>query len=295
MESMTNELILRLIQIFLVFLIIWIFGNIILHAKKNKINLKERFWTGLWIGYLTDLLDTLGIGTFATSTALFKATKLVKDDKQIPATLSTAHVIPVLIEALCFITIVKVELPTLLAMATASFVGALVGTRLTKNWDTRHVQRALGTLLIIAALIMVYRMIANPGAGMGDGVHGLHGIWLLVGIVFNFTIGILMTMGLGNYAPELIFFSMLGINPSIALPVMMLDAAVIMSASTTEFIKSGRVNWPGVLGIIIGGSFGVLTAAFFLSQLDINKFKILIVFIAIFTGTGLLRSSAIKR
>ena len=55
---MTNELILRLIQIFLVFLIIWIFGNIILHAKKNKINLKERFWTGLWIGYLTDLLDT---------------------------------------------------------------------------------------------------------------------------------------------------------------------------------------------------------------------------------------------
>lgn len=104
-----------------------------------------------------------------------------------------------------------------------------------------------------------------------------------------------MTMGLGNYAPELIFFSMLGINPSIALPVMMLDAAVIMSASTTEFIKSGRVNWPGVLGIIIGGSFGVLTAAFFLSQLDINKFKILIVFIAIFTGTSLLRSSAIKR
>ncbi|MBM9833997.1 sodium:solute symporter, partial [Enterococcus faecalis] len=90
--------------------------------------------------------------TFATSTALFKATKLVKDDKQIPATLSTAHVIPVLIEALCFITIVKVELPTLLAMATASFVGALVGTRLTKNWDTRHVQRTLGTLFIIAAL-----------------------------------------------------------------------------------------------------------------------------------------------
>ena len=32
---------------------------------------------------------------------------------------------------------------------------------------------------------------------------------------------------------------------------MMLDAAVIMSASTTDFIKSGRVNWPGVLGIML--------------------------------------------
>ena len=295
MLTMTNELILRMIQLFLIFLIFWTMGNILVNAKKHGINLKEKFWTGLWIGYVTDLLDTLGIGTFATSTALFKATKLVKDDKKIPATLSTAHIIPVLIEALCFITIVEVDLITLFAMAIASFLGAFVGTRITKNWNTRQVQRVLGILLIVAAFIMVYRLIANPGASISESAHGLHGIWILVGVMFNFTVGILMTMGLGNYAPELIFFSMLGINPSVALPVMMLDAAVIMSASTTDFIKSGRVNWPGVLGIIIGGSFGVLTAAFFLSKLEINHFKILIVFIALFTGTSLLRSSAIKR
>ncbi|RCW17152.1 sodium:solute symporter [Streptococcus gallolyticus] len=292
---MTNELILRMIQLFLIFLIFWTMGNILVNAKKQGINLKEKFWTGLWIGYVTDLLDTLGIGTFATSTALFKATKLVEDDKQIPATLSTAHIIPVLIEALCFITIVEVDLITLFAMAIASFLGAFVGVRVTKNWNTRQVQRVLGILLIVAAFIMVYRLIANPGSSISESAHGLHGIWLFVGVVFNFTVGVLMTMGLGNYAPELIFFSMLGINPSVALPVMMLDAAVIMSASTTDFIKSGRVNWPGVLGIIIGGSFGVLTAAFFLSKLDINHFKILIVFIALCTGTSLLRSSAIKR
>lgn len=284
-----------MIQLFLIFLIFWTMGNILVNAKKHRINLKEKFWTGLWIGYVTDLLDTLGIGTFATSTALFKATKLVEDDKKIPATLSTAHIIPVLIEALCFITIVEVNLTTLFVMAMASFLGAFVGTRITKNWNTRQVQRVLGILLIVAAFIMFYRLIANPGASISESAHGLYGIWILVGAMFNFTIGILMTMGLGNYAPELILFSMLGINPSVALPVMMLDAAVIMSASTTDFIKSGRVNWPGVLGIIIGGSFGVLTAAFFLSKLDINHFKILIVFIALFTGTSLLRSSAIKR
>ena len=295
MEFKTNELILRLIQFFLVFLIVWIFVSILYQAKKNRVNLKEKFWTGLWIGYVTDLLDTLGIGTFATSTALFKATKLVKDDKKIPATLATAHGIPVMIEALCFITIVKVELPTLLAMATASFTGACVGTRVTKNWETRRVQRVLGTLLIVAAMIMIYRMFASPGSGANEGVRGLHGILLLVGVCFNFVIGMLTTMGLGNYAPELIFFSMVGINPSVALPVMMLDAAVILSGSTREFIKSERVNWSGVLGIIIGGSFGVLTAAFFLSQLDINNFKILIILIAIFTGITLLRSSVIKR
>ncbi|MBM7642511.1 putative membrane protein YfcA [Streptococcus loxodontisalivarius] len=293
-NRMTNNLILHIIQLLLIFLIIFIFATIILHARKQKINLREKFFTGFWIGLVTDLLDTLGIGTFATSTALFKATKLVDDDKKIPATLTTAHVIPVLVEALLFITIVKVDITTLVCMALASFSGAFVGARITKNWNTKQVQRILGTLLIIASLIMVYRMWTNPGADNSDAIRGLYGIWLIVGIIFDFIIGMLMTMGLGNYAPELIFFSLMGINPSIALPVMMLDAAMILTASSREFIKSDRVNWPGVLGIIIGGVIGVLIAALFLSSLDINNLKILVVFIAIFTGISLLRSSLKK-
>jgi hypothetical protein len=88
---------------------------------------------------------------------------------------------------------------------------------------------------------------------------------------------------------------LMGINPSIALPVMMLDAAMILTASSIAFIKSDRVHWPGTFGIIIGGVLGVLTAAFFLSNLDINNLKILVVFIALFTGATLLRSSIIRR
>ena len=292
---MTNNLILHAIQLLLLALIVGIMGTILWHAKKHRINLKEKFLTGFWIGYLTDLLDTLGIGTFATTTTLFKATKLVEDDRKIPATMSTAHVIPVLVEALCFVTIVQVDITTLVCMAAASFSGAFVGSRITKNWNTRQVQRVLGVLLIIAALVMVYRMLTNPGAGISSDVRGLKGIWLLIGVVFDFIIGMLMTMGLGNYAPELIFFSLMGINPSIALPVMMLDASMILTASSMEFIKSDRVHWPGTMGIIIGGILGVLTAAFFLSSLDINNLKILVVFIALFTGGTLLRSSVIKR
>lgn len=292
---MTNNLILHAIQLLLLALIIGIFVTILRHARLKQINLKEKFFTGLWIGYVTDLLDTLGIGTFATTTTLFKMTKLVDDDRKIPATLTTAHVIPVMVEALCFITIVKVDITTLVCMALSSFTGAFVGARITKNWNTRKVQRVLGILLILAAFVMVYRMVTNPGAGISDDVRGLTGIWLLVGMVFDFVVGLLMTMGLGNYAPELIFFSLMGINPSVALPVMMLDASMILVAGSNEFIKSDRVNWPGVLGIIIGGVLGVLTAAVFLSNLDINNLKILVIFIALYTGGSLLRSSILKR
>lgn len=292
---MTNNLILHAIQLLLLALIIGIFVTILRHARLKQINLKEKFFTGLWIGYVTDLLDTLGIGTFATTTTLFKMTKLVDDDRKIPATLTTAHVIPVMVEALCFITIVKVDITTLVCMALSSFTGAFVGARITKNWNTRKVQRVLGILLILAAFVMVYRMVTNPGAGISDDVRGLTGIWLLVGMVFDFVVGLLMTMGLGNYALELIFFSLMGINPSVALPVMMLDASMILVAGSDEFIKSDRVNWPGVLGIIIGGVLGVLTAAVFLSNLDINNLKILVIFIALYTGGTLLRSSILKR
>lgn len=150
------------------------------YAKKEKIRLSEKFWTGFGIGYVTDLLDTLGIGTFATTTTLFKATKLVQDDRKIPATMTTAHIIPVLVEALLFITIVKVDLVTLVAMATAAFSGAYVGARVTQSWNTKMVQRILGILLIIAAGFMVYRMVTNPGADLTDQVRGLSGLRLVI-------------------------------------------------------------------------------------------------------------------
>ncbi|MGT2666869.1 sodium:solute symporter [Streptococcus rifensis] len=292
---MTNELILRSIQLLLIGLIIWVVLLIRTHVLAHKINLKERFWTGFFIGYVTDLLDTLGIGTFATTTALFKATRLVEDDRKIPATLTTAHVIPVIVEALCFITIVKVDMTTLICMSLSAFSGALVGARMTKSWDTRRVQKILGALLIIAAIIMVYRLITNPGEGLSESVQGLRGIKLIIGMVFDFCVGLLMTMGLGNYAPELIFFSLMGINPAVALPVMMLNAALIMVAGAKSFIQSDRVHWPGVLGIIVGGILGVLTAAMFLTQLDVNHLKLLVVFIALYTGGMLLRASLVKR
>ncbi|WP_024410570.1 sulfite exporter TauE/SafE family protein [Streptococcus suis] len=292
---MNNQIILLTIQVFIIALILWMLYTILSYAKKHDISLKEKFWTGFGIGYVTDLLDTLGIGTFATTTTMFKLTKLVEDDRKIPATMTTAHIIPVLVEALLFITIVEVDMVTLIAMAAAAFTGAFVGAKVTQKWDTKKVQRILGILLIIAACFMVYHMITNPGADLTNEVKGLTGWKLAVGIAFDFMVGMLMSMGLGNYAPELIFFSLMGISPAVALPVMMLNAAMIMTAGAKQFIQSGRVNWPGVPGIIVGGVLGVLTAAFFLSNLDINNLKILVVFIAAYTGFTLLRSSFVTR
>ena len=77
----------------------------------------------LGIGFVTNFLDALGIGSFAPTTAVFKAWKLVKDE-WIPGTLNVGHTIPTITQAFIFIGAVAVDPVTLVLMIAASFVGA---------------------------------------------------------------------------------------------------------------------------------------------------------------------------
>ena len=246
------------------------------------------------IGFITDFGDTLGIGSFATTTAAFRMTHYIDDDRKLPGTLNAVHAIPVMFQALFFITAVKVELTTLLPMTTAAVIGAYVGTHVTKKWHAPTVQRVMAVALLIAVIIMVVRMTTTPGSNNSMGVHGLHGWWLILGIVFNFGIGVLMTMGLGNYAPELIFFSLMGVNPAVAFPVMMLDAALIMPTTALNVIKMDRVSWRGFAGVAIGGVLGVIVAAKFFTSMNVDLLNKLIVIVALWTIFGLVRDSMKK-
>ena len=288
---MYEKIILLSIQILLITVMVLMIGLIARAYLKQKKPIFQRFGLGMLIGFITDFGDTLGIGSFATTTAAFRATHYIDDDRQLPGTLNAMHAIPVMVEALFFITAVKVELSTLLPMTTAAVVGAYVGTHVTKNWHAPTVQRVMSAALFIAVVIMIVRMITNPGADNALTVHGLHGWWLVLGIVFNLGVGILLTMGLGNYAPELIFFSLMGENPAIAFPVMMLDAALIMPTTAWNVIKMDRISWRGFAGVTIGGILGVIVAAKFFTSMDVQLLKLLIIVVSLWTAFGLFRDS----
>lgn len=288
---MSEKLVLLIIQIILVLVMLVMIVTVTRAYVVHKEPLFKRFGLGMLIGFVTDFGDTLGIGSFTTTTAAFRMTKYVEDDRQLPGTLNTMHAIPVIVEALFFITAVKVELMTLIPMTTAAVIGAYVGTNVTKNWHAPTVQRVMAGALIIAVVIMIVRMIISPGSDNALTVHGLQGWWLFVGIIFNLGIGILMTMGLGNYAPELIFFSLMGVNPAVAFPVMMLDAALIMPTTALNVVKMKRISWTGYAGVAIGGILGVVVAAKFFTSLDVGLLKKLIIIVSIWTIVGLLRDS----
>lgn len=288
---MTEEIILSVLKFILMGALIGIGGIIVYQIRKQHINIRERFGKGFVIGLLADFGDTLGIGSFATTTTMFKATKWLDDDRKLPGTMTVAHAIPVFVEALLFLTAVKVEALTLVSMTLAAVIGAFVGTRVTANWNVRKVQRFLSIALVIAAVAMLIKLLFHPGMDASTDVHGLHGWLLVLGIGVNFCLGIFMTMGLGNYTPELIFFSLVGMNPLVAFPIMMMDAAMIFMTSAVAFIRSGRVEWRGVPGIIVGGVIGVLLAVQVVNYIDVTVLSYLIVGLSVYTASTLWRDS----
>src|SRR5471030_2969035 len=60
------------------------------------------------IGFVTNFLDTLGIGSYAQITALFKL-RGRPDDELIPGTLNVGGAIPVFFSTMLFLTTVEVE------------------------------------------------------------------------------------------------------------------------------------------------------------------------------------------
>src|SRR5204863_8821529 len=83
-------------------------------------------WFHLAIGFVTDFLDTLGIGSFATTTTAYGLARTV-DARLIPGTLNVGHALPTLVQALVYVTIVEVDMTTLVVMIVASVGGAWLG------------------------------------------------------------------------------------------------------------------------------------------------------------------------
>jgi len=239
------------------------------------------------VGFLTNFLDTLGIGSFATTTALYRWRGSV-DDRQIPGTLNVGHTLPTVTQALIYITVVAVDLRTLASMIAASVVGAWLGAGLVAGLSRRSIRLGMGGLLLLAAALMLMRLLGLMPAG-GDALE-LLGLPFVLAVVGNFVLGALMTLGIGLYAPCMILVSLLGMNPRAAYPIMMGSCAFLMSAAGARFVRKGSYNEPASFGLTLGGVPGVLIAAFIVHELPLDVVRGLVVLIVVYTAVSLLRA-----
>jgi uncharacterized membrane protein YfcA len=246
-------------------------------------------WKQLAIGAVTNFFDMLGIGSFATTTSLYKLGRQV-DDRDVPGTLNVGHTIPTFVQAFISIALVKVEMTTLILLIGAAVAGAWLGAGFVSHWPRRRIQIGMGVLLLVAAGVSVVRV---TGIAPGGGVAlGLDGPRLVIGIVGNFIFGALMTLGIGLYAPCMVLVAFLGMYDKAAYPIMMGSCAFLMPAASVRFVRSGRYDLRAALGLAIGGAPGVLIAGLIVKELPLYAVKWLVVAVVVYTAIAMLRSAA---
>ncbi len=242
----------------------------------------------LFIGFITNFFDTLGIGSFAPTTSMFKFWRLVPDE-QIPGTLNVGHTPPTILEALIFIAIVNVEPVTLISLIVASIIGAWLGASVVARWPRRYVQIGMGGTLLVAAGLFLLK-IFNVLQGGGDAL-GLSGPSFWFALVALFCLGALMTIGLGLYAPAMILVGLLGMNPKAAFPIMMGSCAFLMPVASDRFIRFDSYSLRAALGLSIGGLPAVAIAAYIVHSLPITYVRWLVVVVVLYAAITMLRSA----
>jgi uncharacterized membrane protein YfcA len=246
---------------------------------------------GLAIGFVTNFFDTLGIGSFAPTTAIFKFTGMVRDER-IPGTLNVGHTAPTLVEALIFIAIVSVDAWTLVLMIAAAVAGSWLGAGIVSGWPRRNIQIGMGLALLTAATLFLLR-IFEIAPGEGDAL-ALTGAKLALGVGVNFLLGALMEVGVGLYGPCMILVALLGMNPQAAFPIMMGSCAFLMPIGSLKFIRRERHSLRASLGLGLGGPPAVLIAAFIVKSMPLYYLRWLVVVVVLYAALSMLRSAVVE-
>jgi len=225
------------------------------------------------IGFVTNFFDTLGIGSFATTTAAFRVFRLVPDEL-IPGTLIAGLALPVVTEALLFISVVDVDPWQMTALILVCVIGGWIGAGIVASLSRRALQLGIGGALLVAAVFMALGMLGRLPAG--GTAHALT------------PPSFALALGIGNYAPSLVVFSFLGMDPAAAFPIMMGSGAFVATVAGARFVSARRVYWPVACGLTFGGIPGVVAAVWFVKSLPLGALRGLVLIVVVYASATLL-------
>ncbi len=245
---------------------------------------KKFFAWNAMVGFVANFFDTLGIGSYAPSSAMLKLRGSV-DDINIPGTLNVGDTTPVLLEAFLFFGFVDLDPLTLVSMLIAAVLGAFVGAGIVTKWNLYHVRIGMGVGLCVLGIVMVCKQVGVGPFGIVGTATGLTGGKLVIGVVVNFFLGALMNVAVGLYAPCMALISALGMSIKAAFPIMMGSCAYLMAfGNGPKFIKENRFDMVATICQMLFGAIGVLCAYFIVKSLPITVLLWVVVCVVFFTS-----------
>jgi uncharacterized membrane protein YfcA len=246
------------------------------------------------LGSVVSFFDTLGIGSFAPSTAWMKFRKLVPD-RLIPPTLVVGLGPPAMAESIIFLVLlgVKVDPVLLFGSAIAVLLGGLVGAPLVARARVWTVQLVVAVGLLLAAIAYAMTNLhLFPGGGTAAALPtGL----TIAAIAASFGFGILLNFGVGNYAPTLVILSLMGMDPRLCFPIMASGAALMSAGAGIRHIQIGQIDLRVVLGLALGGIPAVLIAAFIVKSMPVETLRWLVIVVVLYAAAVMFHAAMLGR
>ena len=261
-------------------------------AYKKRSKFSATAWPKLWAtGFVTNFFDTLGIGSFAQQTAIFKFFHMV-DDRLIPGTMNVGNTIATVTQAFIFMSAVPVQPLTLIAMSIAAPTGAVLGAGVVCRMPRQKIQLGMGIGLLVVALSILAGLLNWIPLG-GDAI-GLTGWKLIVVVILCVVFGALQTIGVGFYAPCMAMVYTMGMNPKTAFPIMMTATAMLMAAGSSRFVKESAYDPKAAVSLTFFGVLGVFLAAFVVKSLPLTVMKWVVLGVVLYTSIWMFISSRKK-
>ncbi len=262
-----------------------------------KAAISARAWPSLetlGLGAVVSFFDTLGIGSFAPTTAWLKFRRLVPD-RLIPPNMVVGLTPPAMIESFIFMNFYAVTVdPLLLAGgALAMFAGGVLGAPLVARARVWIVQIIVAIGLALAAA--AYAMSNLGWFPAGGTAAGLPLGLTLAAIAASFGFGILANFGVGNYAPTMAMLSLMGMDPHLCFPIMAAGACLMGAGASVRHIAIGQIDLRIVLGLAIGGIPAVLVAAFIVKEMPVEILRWLVFVVVVYACAIMSRAAWIGR
>jgi uncharacterized membrane protein YfcA len=243
------------------------------------------------VGAVVSFFDTLGIGSFAPTTAWMKFRRVVPD-RLIPPTMLVGLTPPAIAETIFFMILlgVLVDPVLLFGCMIALLLGGLLGAPLVARARVWIVQLTVAVGLVLAALAYAgTNLHLFPGGGTAAALPlGL----TIVAIAASFVFGILLNFGVGNYAPQLVMLSLMGMDPKLCFPIMAAGASLMGAGASVRHIQIAQIDLRIVLGLALGGIPAVGVAAFLLSKaLPIEVLRWLVIVVVIYAAAVMARAA----
>jgi len=244
------------------------------------------------VGLVFAFFDTLGIGSFAPTTAVLKFQGKISDEL-IPGTLNVGLNVAAMLEMIIFVTVIVIDPVLLMATILSAALGAWVGAGVVNRMPRSAIQLAMGFALLIAGCVFAAtNRHLLPGGGIAFTLTG----WRFgVAVGVNFVLGALMSVGIGLYAPCMIVVTLLGLHPLAAFPIMMGSCALVQPTAGLQFFRSGRFAFGTSIALTIGSIPGVLIAAFVVKSLSLDTLRWLVVVVVVYAAVTMLRSFRAER